>query len=99
MLNLFHKKGFFTARIRRMREGNSFSLLTCGGGGGGGGGGGERPISGLDGEGGYPLPGPDWGGGVYPIQDQDRVGTPPIKDWMGGNPCRPGTGGYPPAQD
>ena len=74
-----------TARIRRMREGNIFSLFTLSGEGvpcprfGLGGG---NPIPGV--EGGYPIPGMDRGGG-YPIPDVD-----------GGYPIPgPDGGGYP----
>ena len=70
----------FTARIRRMTEGNSFSLFTLARWG--------YPISGLDLGGGNPIPGPDGGylipgpdGGGYPIL---LMGGTPSKIRMGG---------------
>ena len=53
-------EAIFTARIPRMGEGNSFSLLVCPHPGGGGG------LPTLDGGGGSYLPWMvDWGGGTY----------------------------------
>ena len=92
-----------TDRIRRMREGNVFSLSTPGGG---------VPSSSL-GQGGttarsrwgVPQPGPDGGtvgyplpGMGYPLPGPDRgtQGTPP--PGMGYPPCQVQTGGYPPGQ-
>ena len=70
----------FTARIRRMREGNIFSLFTLVGGG--------NPISGPDGGGGVPHPAdggthPKSGRG-YPILLTGRL--PPSKIRTGGTP-------------
>ena len=76
----------FTTRIRRMREGNSFSLSTLAGWG--------YPVSGLDWgvphprsrQGGTPSQG--WTGvlhsadGGYP-HPRSRWGYPPVQDWMG----------------
>ena len=90
----------FTARIRRMREGNIFSLFTLAGGGGlcprsRKGGGGRYLIPGLD----KGLPHPaDRGGwsssqvwmGGTPIQGHFRGGIPPpIQDWNGVPPPPP----------
>ena len=89
----------FTDRIRRMREGNVFSLSTPVGGGGG-----VTPARSR--QGGIPQPGP--AGGRYPT-----LSTPPGPGWGRGYPCqgytppwvppiRPGwvvpLWGYPPCQ-
>ena len=68
------------ARIRRMGEGNIFSLFTLAGRGGGG----MYPISGISRGGGYPVPG--LGGGIpsqvwvggYPISGLGR-GVPHLR--------------------
>ena len=73
---------FITARIRKMREGNIFSLFTLGGGG--------NSISALDR--GYPIPGLGEQGGLYPIPGLDRGGTL-SQVWMGRGYPIPGLDG------
>ena len=100
-----------TAHIRRMREGNTFSLSTLVG---------AYPVPGPDGEGGgeichprsgqggtpsqvqmgrYPIPGLDWGG--YPIQGLDGgyptllMGVPHPRSGWGVPHPRSGQGGTP----
>ena len=74
---------FITARIRRMGEGNIFSLSTLAGGGGGG----RRVPHPRSGWGGYLIPGlGGWGGYLIP----GLVGGTPSQVWMvGGIPRVP----------
>ena len=66
----------FTVRIRRMGEGNSFSLFVCPHRG--------VPQPGPDGGGGVPWPGPDGGGVPGQVQTGGtlaRNGEHPIQSW------------------
>ena len=93
-VNHFTLWNIFTDRIRRMREGNVFSLSTPVGGGGVPG---QVQMGGIPAKstGGYPISGTPhqtWLGvplpGGYPT-----LGNPPIGPGQGGNPAR--GGGYP----
>ena len=96
-----------TACIRRMREGNIFSLSTLAGGGGG-----RGTPSQIWGDtpsqvwmvgrgvphprsgwwgGGFPIPSPGWGGGVYPIPGLDGGRVPRVTP----PPARSGWWGVP----
>ena len=80
----FMKEDFLvTACIQRMTEGNVFTLSIISGG---------YPISGLDGEGGYPIPDLDQG---YPIPGLDRGDTPSQVWTRGGTPSQVWIGGIP----
>ena len=76
---------FVTARIRRMREGNIFSLFTLVGGGGV-----PHPRSG------WGLPHPAEGGTPSKIMTGGYPRVPPVQDWMGYP--NPGLDGVPPVQ-
>ena len=84
MVNFFHFT-IFTARIRRMREGNSFSLSVSSHLGGG------VPTFRIVREG-YLLSGLDGGGGYLPSQVRGG-GVPTLRSGWGGVPTFPGTGG------
>ena len=93
MRNFFHVCSLITARIRRMTEGNVFTLSTISGGRG-------YPVSGLNWGvphprselGGYPIPGLNGG---YPILGLNW-GVPYPRYGRGGGTQVPGVeGGYP----
>ena len=67
-----------TTRIRRMREGNIFSLCTLAGGGGG------TPILPMGGRG-YPIPSSWWGRRSHPRSGQ---GDTPSQVWTGDTPSQ-----------